>query len=52
MYVRPILILFKPSHRVDTDTDDDTPLADGRQALKYGYDEFTYLRSSVDIPLA
>lgn len=24
----------------------------GRQALKYSYDEFTYLRSSVDIPLA
>jgi hypothetical protein len=25
---------------------------DGRQALKYSYDEYTYLRSSVDIPLA
>jgi len=24
----------------------------GRQALKYSYDEFTYLRSSVEIPLA
>jgi len=24
----------------------------GRQALKYSYEEFTYLRSSVDIPLA
>jgi hypothetical protein len=43
--------LFKPSHRADADTDDDT-LADGRQALKYSYDEFTYLRSSVEIPLA
>jgi aldehyde dehydrogenase (NAD+) len=32
--------------------DADTPLADGLQALKYSYDEFTYLRSSVDIPLA
>ena len=29
-----------------------TLLADGRQALKYSYDEFTYLRSSVEIPLA
>lgn len=29
-----------------------TLLADGRQGLKYSYDEFTYLRSSVDIPLA
>lgn len=29
-----------------------TSLADGRQGLKYSYDEFTYLRSSVDIPLA
>jgi hypothetical protein len=25
---------------------------DGRQALKYSYEEYTYLRSSVDIPLA
>jgi hypothetical protein len=31
---------------------DDNPLADGCQGLKYSYDEFTYLRSSVDIPLA
>jgi hypothetical protein len=28
------------------------PLADGCQALKYSYDEFTYLRSSVEIPFA
>lgn len=26
--------------------------SDGHQALKYSYDEYTYLRSSVDIPLA
>jgi len=52
MYVRPysylsseppalVLILMMPN-----------PLADGCQALKYSYDEFTYLRSSVEIPLA
>jgi hypothetical protein len=45
-------IPYHSSHRADIDTDDDTPLADGCQALKYSYDEFTYLRSSVDIPLA
>ncbi len=37
---------------VNADDDDDNPLADGHQALKYSYEEFTYLRSSVDIPLA
>jgi hypothetical protein len=28
------------------------PLADGCQGVKYSYDEFTYLRSSVEIPFA
>lgn len=31
---------------------DDHFLADGVQTLKYTYDEYTHLRSSVDIPLA
>jgi acyl-CoA reductase-like NAD-dependent aldehyde dehydrogenase len=29
-----------------------TTSPDGHQTLKYSYDEYTYLRSSVDIPLA
>jgi hypothetical protein len=45
-----MLILFQ-AQRADVDVDD-APLADGCQALKYSYDEFTYLRSSVEIPLA
>ena len=42
-----LLYSYYQAHRADAD---DTP--DGYQALKYSYDEFTYLRSSVDIPLA
>lgn len=39
------------THIIQVD-DDNTSLVDGYQTLKYSYDEFTYLRSSVDIPLA
>jgi hypothetical protein len=29
-----------------------TLFLDGHQALKYGFDEYSYLRGSVDVPLA
>lgn len=35
-----------------TASDDDGDILDGHQSLRYGYDEYSYLRSSVDIPLA
>lgn len=55
---RHILILFQPHtacggvRGVVNQVLTMTFLLDGHQALKYGFDEYSYLRGSVDVPLA